>query len=164
MSLIQDTTRSEMRPESRLIPPSLREAEVIDRTPDPALEELVRLAAVLSGADYAYLAWMDSDRLWFKSTYGFMARDQDRNSSACHWVVSQAEPLLIRDAVKESYADPRIPVEGIELENALRCQSYLGVPLLASGSRVIGTLAVLAIEPNRFSQEQIGRASCRERV
>jgi len=158
MSLIQETTRSEMRPESRSMPPPSL-AEVSDRTPDPALEELVRLAAVLSGADYAYLGWMDSDRLWFKSTYGFMARDQDRKTSACHWVVSQAASLLIRDAAAESHTDSRIPAEGIELENALRCQSYLGIPLLASGNRVIGTLAVLAIEPNRFSQEHAGLIS-----
>jgi two-component system, OmpR family, sensor histidine kinase VicK len=136
--------------------PAPFEPEVADRAPDPALEELVRLAAVISGADYAYLSWVDSNRLWFKSTYGFMARDQDRKTSACHWVVSQAAPLLIRDAAAESPANPRIPAEGIELENALRCQSYLGIPLLASGNRVIGTLAVLAIEPNRFSQEHVG--------
>jgi hypothetical protein len=66
--------------------------------PDSALEELVRLAAVLSGADYAYLGWMDSSRLWFKCTYGFMARDQDRATTACQWMVQQGAPLLIRDA------------------------------------------------------------------
>jgi two-component system sensor histidine kinase VicK len=162
MSLMQDTSRSELRPESRLvsIPPTPPEqGEVIDRTPDPALEEVVRLAAVISGADYAYLGWVDSNRVWFKSTYGFMARDQDRKTSACRWVVSQATPLLVRDAAAESLTDPRIPSEGIELENALRVQSYLGVPLIAPGNRVIGTLAVLAIEPNRFSQEHIGLIS-----
>lgn len=162
MSLIQAITRSESHPGNRLTPmmPAPFEPEVIDRAPDPALEELVRLAAVLSGADYAYVSWMDSNRLRFKSTYGFMAHDQNRKTSACHWVVSQAAPLLIRDAAAESQAEshtvPHIPAEGVELENAPLCQSYLGIPLLASGNRVIGTLAVLAIEPNRFSQEHVG--------
>ena len=133
--------------------------ELIDHSPDPALEELVRLAAVISGADYAYLGWMSSDRLYFKSTYGFMAREQDRETSACQWVVAQGAPLLVRDAAAESQSDPRIPAEGIVLENALSCQSYLGIPLLAPGNRVLGTLAVLAIEPNRFSREHIGLVS-----
>jgi two-component system, OmpR family, sensor histidine kinase VicK len=133
--------------------------ELIDHSPDPALEELVRLAAVISGADYAYLGWMSSDRLYFKSTYGFMAREQDRETSACQWVVAQGAPLLVRDAAAESESDPRIPAEGIALENALSCQSYLGIPLLAPGNRVLGTLAVLAIEPNRFSREHIGLVS-----
>jgi len=116
----------------------------------------VRLAAVLSGADYAYLGWMDATKLWFKSTYGFMAREQDRTTSACNWVVSQGSPLLIRDMAVEAQTDSRFKAEGVELANALPCQSYLGVPLIGPGNRVIGTLAVLAVEANRFSQEHVG--------
>jgi len=97
MSLLEDKTRSENR-----VVVSSPEHEVFDRSPDPALEELVRLAAVLSGSDYAYLGWMDSSRLWFKCTYGFMARDQDRTTTACQWMIQQGVPLLVRDAAEDS--------------------------------------------------------------
>ena len=171
MSLIQETSRAESRVAiSQPIPAERRPREsrevresldrtpdaAPDRTPDPALEELVRLAAVLSGADYAYIGWMTSTRLHFKATYGFLAYEQDRKTSACHWVVAQGAPLLVRDAAIESQSDSRIPSEGFQLEAALPCQSYLGVPLIGPGDRVIGTLAVLAIEPNRFLQEHVG--------
>jgi len=150
MSLLEDKIRRESR-----VAASSREHEVFDRRPDSALEELVRLAAVLSGADYAYLGWVDSNRLWFKCTYGFMARDQDRATTACQWMVQQGAPLLIRDAAEDSRFGP----EGIELENALPCRSYLGVPLIGPANRVIGTLAVLAIDPNRFSPEHVNLIS-----
>ncbi len=150
MSLIQDTIRPESRAEARGLPP-LPEQEVFDRSPDPALEELVRLAAVLSGADYAYIGWLDASRLYFKSTHGFLGRDQPRVTTACQWMVQKGTPLLIRDAA----VDGRFKTDGIELENALTCRSYLGVPLLGPGHRVLGTLAVLAIEENRFSQEHV---------
>jgi PAS domain S-box-containing protein len=150
MSPIEDKIRQESR-----VAVSSAEHEVFDRNPDPALEELVRLAAVLSGADFAYLGWMDSSRLWFKCTYGFLAREQDRKTSACQWVVEQGSPLLVRDAATDS----RFLSEGVELENAPACRSYLGVPLIGPGNRVIGTLAVLAIEENRFSPEHIGLMS-----
>ena len=146
MSPIEDKTR----PESRVVASS-PEHEVFDRNPDPALEELIRLAAVLTGADYTYLGWLDSRRLWFKCTYGFLARDQDRSTTACQWMVQLGSPLLLRDAAD----DERFPFEVVELENALPCRSYLGVPLIGPGNRVIGTLAVLAIEANRFSPEHI---------
>ncbi len=150
MSLIEDKTRVEGRVESRMAvsPP---EPGFFDASPDPALEELVRLAAVLSGADYAYIAWVDATRLTFKSTYGFMAREQGRLSSACHWVVLQGAPLLVKDAEM----DTRFRPGGVELENARLCRSYLGIPLVGPGNRVMGTLAALGIEENRFSQEHI---------
>jgi PAS domain S-box-containing protein len=144
MSRIEDKTR----PENRA---PLPVPEIFDRNPDPAFEELVRLAAVLSGADYAYLGWMDETRLRFKCTYGFLARDQDRATTACQWVLQQGAPLLIKD----STTDARFPPDGILVENALPCKSYLGVPLVGPGNRLIGTLAVLAIEPQRFSPEHI---------
>src|SRR5450631_2269497 len=102
MSVVDAKTRSE----PHALPPSA-DREVFDTGPDPALDELVRLAAVLSGADYAYLAWVDATRLWFKSTYGFMAREQSRISSACSWVAAQGSPLLIRDVAAEAEIDSR---------------------------------------------------------
>jgi len=146
MSLIEDKTR----PESRAVASS-PDHEVFDRNPDPALEELVRLAAVLSGADYAYLGWLDSRMLLFKCTYGFLAREQDRSTTACQSMMQQCAPLLLRDAAE----DNRFSREGIALENAPPCRSYLGIPLIGPGNRAIGTLAVLAIEPGRFSPEHI---------
>ena len=151
MSLIEGKTR----PESRVAASQPNEHEVFNRSPDPALEELIRLAAVLSGADYAYLGWMDSSRLWFKCTYGFLARDQDRTTTADQWVVDPGAPLLLRNAAEDS----RFAPNGVQLENAPICRSYLGVPLFGLENQVIGTLAVLAIEANRFSPEHVNLIS-----
>jgi len=146
MSAIQDKTR----PERGTIPRAPDPA-VYDHTPDPALEELLRLASVLSGADYAYLSSIESGRLWFKATHGFLGRSELPDSSICHWVVQHGEPLLLKDAA----GDGRFPADGVELENAVPCRSYLGVPLIGADRRIVGTLAVLAIEANRFSQEHV---------
>jgi len=40
--------------------------DAMDRNADPALDELTEFTAVLSGADYAYMGWLDFSRLWFK--------------------------------------------------------------------------------------------------
>ena len=54
------------------------EFNIFDRNTDPALDELTELAAVLCGADYAYIGWMDFNRLWFKARFGFKAIEQAR--------------------------------------------------------------------------------------
>jgi two-component system, OmpR family, sensor histidine kinase VicK len=127
------------------------EFDLFDRNPDPALDELTELSAVLCVADYAYIGWMDFNHLWFKSRFGFKGGEQPRSSTACQWMLEKGEPLLIRDAGQ----DPRFPPDGIHLIGANPCRSYVAVPLVASDHRVIGTFAALAQEPNRFNQEHI---------
>ena len=130
---------------------SRSEFDIFDPNPDPALDELTQLAAMLTASDYAYIGWMDFSRLWFKSTYGFQGMDQPRTTSACQWMLEKGEPLLIRDAAE----DPRFPPDGIELTNAKRCRSYAGTPLITSSQQLVGTLAVLAEGPNQFSSEHL---------
>jgi PAS domain S-box-containing protein len=127
------------------------EFDSFDRNPDPALDEITGLAAVLSGARYAYTGWMDSGRLWFKSQYGFQAGEQARAQTACQWMLEAGKPLLIEDAARDS----RFPPGGIPVPGVAPCRSYAGVPLLSSSQMVVGTLAVLSPEPDRFLPEHI---------
>ncbi len=39
--------------------------DIFDGGTDPALDELTETAAMLCGAEYAYLGWLDADPLWF---------------------------------------------------------------------------------------------------
>ena len=128
-----------------------QDLNLFDRNPDPALDELTELAAVLCNADYAYLGWMDYNRLWFKARFGFKATDVPRASTACQWMLEGGVPLLIADAGQDS----RFPPEGIPLPGAGPCLSYAAVPLIASEQQTIGTLAVLARKPGAFKPEHL---------
>src|ERR1035437_9896089 len=130
---------------------SRSEFDIFDRNPDPALDELTELSAVLGGADYAYIGWMDYDRLWFKSRHGFQATEQPRASTACQWILERGRPLLVRDTGQ----DPRFPPEGVELAGGKPCRSYAGTPLVTGAQQVVGTLAILSREPNQFSEEHL---------
>ncbi len=127
------------------------EIPLFDRNPDPALDELVELASVLCGGDYAYLGWMDYNRLWFKSRFGFRASDQPRGSTACQWMLDTGEPLLIENAG----VDARFPPGGIPLPGAELCLSYAGAPLISSSQQVVGTFAVLSQQPSQFRPEHL---------
>jgi two-component system, OmpR family, sensor histidine kinase VicK len=127
------------------------EFDLLDRSQDTALDELTALAAALCGADYAYIAWLDANRLWFKSRFAFVATDQPRTQTGCNWTLDTGMPLLIRNAGQDS----RFPPSGIDLAGAATCRSYAGVPLINAAQEVVGTLAVLAEEPNRFAPEHM---------
>lgn len=125
--------------------------DVMDRNADPALDELTEFTAVLSGAEYAYMGWLDFSRLWYKSRFGFMASDHPRSATACQYVVEDGKPLIIHDAAK----DPRFPPTGIEVPGGKPCRSYAGLPLRAANQHIVGTLAILARRPNQFSAEHL---------
>lgn len=130
----------------------LPEAQIFDRNPDPALDELTELAAVLCGADFAYLGWMDFNRLWFKAQFGFKATDQPRATTACQWMLETGVPMLIEDASQ----DVRFPPDGIPLLGPRKnCLSYAGTPLITSAQQVVGTLAILSQKPNQFKKEHL---------
>ena len=127
------------------------EFNIFDRNPDPALDELTELAAVLCGADYGYIAWMDFNRLWFKARFGFKGVEQSRTTTACQWMLEKGEPLLIANAAE----DRRFLPEGIPLVGAKPCLSYAGTPLITSAQQVVGSLAVLSIKPDQFKSEHL---------
>ena len=76
-------------------PASRQELEIFDRTPDVALDELTELSAVLCNADYAYIGWMDFNRLWFKSRFGFDAPEQPRAATALTARLARFHALLL---------------------------------------------------------------------
>ncbi len=124
---------------------------VFDRNPDPALDELVELTAILCGADFAYIAWADFSRLWFKSRFGFKGIEQARATTGCHWTLEKGDSLLISNAGQ----DPRFLPQGIPLSEARPCLSYAGTPLITSTQQMVGTLAVLSVKPDQFKPEHL---------
>jgi PAS domain S-box-containing protein len=127
------------------------EFSVFDRNPDPALDELVELTAILCGADYAYIAWADYSRLWFKSRFGFKGIEQTRTTTGCHWTLEKGASLLIANAGQDS----RFLPQGIPLNGARPCLSYAGTPLILSTQQMVGTLAVLSVKPDQFKPEHL---------
>ena len=122
-----------------------------ERNPDPEMDEIVELAAVLSNAEYAYLGSIDQNRLWFKSQFGFKGLEQPRWSTGCQRMLEIGQPLLISDAA----ADAHFPPTGIPVPGARLCRSYAGTLLIDPDRQLVGTFAILAEQPNRFTPEHL---------
>ena len=97
--------------------------DVFDRSPDPALDELTELAAVLSLADYAYIAWLDFNRLWFKSRFGFEATQTARDAGLCSTAMLSQGVFHLRDAAHDERAT------GHSLVHDVGIRFYAGAPL-----------------------------------
>ena len=127
---------------------SLLQYDILDTLPDPAFDEIARMAASITQAPYAFIGFLDWSRVWFKSTVGFTARQMRRNGSPCQFLLLEGKPLMIADAL----ADHRFAASGIVLEDGIQCRSYAGAPLVTSSGTILGTIAVCSLEPNVFSR------------
>jgi two-component system sensor histidine kinase VicK len=130
---------------------TLLQYEILDTLPDPAFDEIARMAASICNAPYAFIGFLDWSRVWFKSTVGFAARQIRRSGSACQFLLLDAKPLLIIDAL----ADHRFAASGIVLDEGVRCRSYAGAPLFSASGMILGTIAVCSLEPNAFSRSNL---------
>ena len=130
---------------------ALLEYEILDTLPDPAFDEITRLAASICGARYAFIGLVDWSRVWFKSCVGFSNRQIPRTKSACQFVVLDTRPALIGDTA----ADHRFLAHGFELSRDVYSRSYAAAPLLTSSGAVIGTLAVGSPEPHAFGRDTL---------
>ena len=127
---------------------SLLQYDILDTLPDPAFDEIARMAAAICNARYAFIGFLDWSRVWFKSSIGFTGRQIRRNGSPCQFLLLEGKPLLINDAS----ADHRFGATGIVLDNGIQCRSYAAAPLFSSSGTILGTLAVCSTEPHAFSR------------
>jgi two-component system sensor histidine kinase VicK len=130
---------------------SLLQYEILDTLPDPAFDEIARMAASICNAPYAFIGFLDWSRVWFKSTVGFTARQIRRNGSPCQFLLLDAKPLIISDAL----ADHRFASSGIVLDTGIRCRSYAAAPLFSASGMILGTVAVCSPEANAFSRSNL---------
>ena len=130
---------------------TLLQYDILDTLPDPAFDEIARMAASICTAPYAFIGFLDWSRVWFKSTVGFSARQIRRNGSPCQFLLLDGKPLLITDA----WNDTRFAATGIVLDSGIQCRSYAGAPLLSSSGTILGTVAVCSPEPNAFSRSNL---------
>ena len=129
----------------------LRELGVLDSGPDPDLESLADLAALIADTRIALLTIVDEDEQVFKAAIGLEADRTPRDVSFCgHAILGGADPMIVPDARQDArFADNPL-VTGDP--NVI---FYAGIPLLTSRGHSIGTLCVVDDKPRELSDRQL---------
>jgi hypothetical protein len=76
---------------------ALHACRILDTPPEQDFDALTRIAARLFGVKAAAIGFMDTDRLWFKSTCGVSLREMPRDRSLCSATISRAETFVTED-------------------------------------------------------------------
>jgi two-component system sensor histidine kinase/response regulator len=124
----------------------LRSYEILDTAPEPLYDSLTDLAAHLLNVPMAAISLVDSDRQWFKSRKGLVAREAARCDSICSLVVEQGQQLVLEDA----RLHPRAGKSRLVLGDP-HIRFYAGVPLTMKDGQIIGVLAVADTVPRTIA-------------
>ncbi len=109
---------------------ALRSLDLLDTPAEDRFDRITRLAAQFFQAPIAYVALIDTDRQWFKSSYGLCQTQTSRSVSFCQYTIHRNEPFIIPDTHLHPMGRTHPLVVG---EPYVRF--YAGIPLAGPGGK-----------------------------
>lgn len=141
-----DPTNGLIRDQARLA--ALYQYGILDTSPEPQFDRIIRLAARHFGMPMALTSLIDADRQWFKARVGLEGTQTPIDQSFCAVTIGQPGTMVIPDAQR----DPRLRLfDAVTGEPHVRF--YAGSPLVTPDGHKLGTLCVLDRQPRTFTVE-----------
>jgi GAF domain-containing protein len=133
---------------------ALQRTGLLDSPPEEAFDRLTQTAARLLDAPVAFIALIDEDRQFFKSSVGLgepwsTRRQTPLSHSFCQYALESPEPLLIEDARTHPLVRENLAIRDLDVV------AYAGVPLITRTGHTLGALCVIDHHARDWTAEQI---------
>lgn len=129
---------------------ALQSYEILDTDAEEIFDGITKLAALICNMPVGLISLVDENRQWFKSCYGFLAKEVPRDISFCGHAINQTDIFYVEDATKdERFKDNPL------VTNAPNIIFYAGKPLIDKNGFALGTLCVADSKPRTLSSEQL---------
>ncbi len=141
--------KAELPPNEAARLAALEGFQILDTAPDPAIDEITRLAAQICGTPMALVSLVDRDRQWFLSRIGIDVPATSRDIAFCAHTLLQPNLLVVSDATQ----DPRFSDNPL-VTGGSSFRFYAGMPLITRSGHAIGCLCVLDTQPRGLTPGQ----------
>ncbi|MBD8635841.1 GAF domain-containing protein [Stenotrophomonas sp. CFBP 13725] len=122
---------------------------IVGSLPEPAYEDIVRVAAAVCGTPMALVTLIDRDRQWFKARTGVEGSQTDRNVAVCDHAIRQPEDLM---EIGDLQLDSRFAENPVLKEMGARF--YAGMPLVTGDGAAVGSVCVVDLNPRELNDTQ----------
>lgn len=128
----------------------LYQLDILDTEKEEYFEALVDLGLSAFNCAFCFIAFVDSDRLWFKAKRGFEVKEVPRDLSICSHTIQHEQPHVINDCLEHPVFKTNPLVLGSPWIRA-----YLGIPVRSVSGNNIGTFCLLDSNARTWSKTEV---------
>lgn len=128
---------------------ALYQLNILDTPPEERFDRITNLVKTVFDVPITYVAMIDANRQWFKSSCGLSSSETPREISFCSHTILRDDLLIILDAL----ADARFLDSPLVTEEP-HIRFYAGCPLRAAGGYNVATLCLADHVPRDFCPEK----------
>jgi signal transduction histidine kinase len=124
--------------------------DILDTLPEQEYDDVTYLAAQICETPISLISFIDQDRQWFKSRFGFPFEQTPRDLSFCAYALLEPQEMMI---VSDARQDDRFAQNPLTQQDP-KVIFYAGVPLVTEEGYALGTLCVIDNKPGKLSDSQ----------
>lgn len=121
---------------------ALKRYKVLDTPVDGCYDEITSLASKIFDVPIAIITLVDTDRIWFKSSYGIDIEEITRDPGLCSSAIMSNQVYIVENA----RVDPRTMANPL-VAGVMGLQFYAAAPLTSSDGYNLGTICILDKNP-----------------
>lgn len=114
------------------------------------LQDIVTLAAQITGVPVAFITLLDKDIQWITVKHGYEIEQMPRHTSFCTHTIQQEEVMVVENAL----LDERFTNNPIVI-NPPSVKYYAGTSLKSADGQNVGTLCVMDVETHYLTNSQL---------
>jgi GGDEF domain-containing protein len=122
---------------------------IVGSLPEPAYDDIVKVAAAVCGTPMALVTLIDRDRQWFKARTGLEGVQTERNVAVCDHAIRQPTQLM---EVGDLNQDARFADNPVLKD--LGARFYAGMPLVTEDGAAVGSVCVVDVNPRELNTTQ----------
>jgi len=122
---------------------------IVGSLPEPAYDDIVKVAAAVCGTPMALVTLIDRDRQWFKARTGLEGIQTERNVAVCDHAIRQPTQLMeVGDLTQDArFADNPVLKD-------IGARFYAGMPLVTESGAAVGSVCVVDLNPRELNGTQ----------